>query len=63
MSDQIVHDAYARVRSRYTDEAWFTLPPRAITDAIYREMRQIDAERLSGDPPPEASTPVSSAAA
>jgi hypothetical protein len=46
MSDQIVHDAYARVRSRYTDDAWFALPPRTITDAIYREMRQIDAERL-----------------
>ena len=46
MSDQIVHDAYARVRSRYTDEVWFALPPRTITDAIYREMRQIDAERL-----------------
>jgi hypothetical protein len=63
MSDQIVHDAYARVRSRYTDEEWFTLPPRTITDAIYREMRQIDAERLSGRAPPGESTPISSAAA
>jgi hypothetical protein len=62
MSDQIVHDAYARVRSRYTDDAWFALPPRTITDAIYREMRQIDAERLRES---EAVKPleVSSAAA
>jgi hypothetical protein len=62
MSDQIVHDAYARVRSRYTDDVWFALPPRTITDAIYREMRQIDMERL-GVPPPDNATTVSSAAA
>jgi hypothetical protein len=62
MSDQIVHDAYARVRSRYTDEVWFALPPRSITDAIYREMRQIDAERL-GESQTEKSLRVSSAAA
>jgi len=62
MSDQIVHDAYTRVRSRYTDDVWFALPPRTITDAIYREMRQIDAERLS-DLTPDAAAPVSSAAA
>jgi hypothetical protein len=47
MSDQIVDAAYARVRSRFTDEVWFGLPPRTITDAIYTEMRQIDAERLN----------------
>lgn len=62
MSDQIVHDAYARVRSRYTDDVWFALPPRTITDAIYREMRQIDAERL-GEPPPNSATPPLSSAA
>lgn len=62
MSDQIVHDAYARVRSRYTDDVWFALPPRTITDAIYCEMRQIDAERLS-DLPTETSSRVSSVAA
>jgi hypothetical protein len=62
MSDQIVHDAYARVRSRYTDEAWFALPPRTITDAIYREMRQIDAERLCASEAGK-SLAVSSAAA
>ncbi len=57
MSDQIVHDAYTRVRTRYTDEAWFALPPRAITDAIYEEMRQIDAERL-GDAIPDQAAAV-----
>jgi len=62
MSDQIVHDAYARVRSRYTDEAWFALPPRTITDAIYQEMRQIDAERLCESEAAKSLT-VSSAAA
>jgi hypothetical protein len=46
MSDQIVHDAYARVRSRYADEEWYALPPRTITDEIYREIRRMDAERL-----------------
>ncbi len=50
MSDQIVQESYTRVRSRFTDEAWFSLPPRQITDAIYREMRQIDAERTGSGP-------------
>ncbi len=48
--------AYQRTRARYSDEQWLTLEPRQITDAIYREMRLIDAEtaggaeRLSQDP-------------
>jgi hypothetical protein len=46
MSDQIFQDAYARVRGRYTDQAWFALTPREITDLIYREIRVIDCERL-----------------
>jgi hypothetical protein len=45
--DEIVQEAYARVRSRYSDSGWLALPPRAVTDAIYREMREIDAERLA----------------
>lgn len=45
MSDGSFQEAYARVRSRYTDHAWIALTPRQITDAIYREIRQIDAER------------------
>jgi hypothetical protein len=62
MSDQIVHDAYTRVRGRYTDEMWFALPPRTITDAIYREIRLIDAER-EAKRAPDAPSPVAIAAA
>jgi hypothetical protein len=46
MSDQTFQDAYARVRGRHTDQVWFSLSPREITDAIYREIRLLDAERL-----------------
>ncbi|WP_428488169.1 hypothetical protein [Rhodopila sp.] len=62
MSDKIVEEAFTRVRGRYTDDVWFALPPRAITDAIYREIREIDAERLRAGPP-TASTSLKSAAA
>jgi hypothetical protein len=48
MSDQIFQDAFARVRGRHSDQAWFALSPREITDSIYREIRVIDAERLTG---------------
>ena len=44
MSDQVFQDAYSRVRGRHTDQAWFALSPREITDSIYREIRIIDAE-------------------
>ena len=57
MKDQIFQDAYARVRDRHTDQAWFALSPREITDAIYREIRAIDRERLTSseaDDPPVA---------
>jgi hypothetical protein len=46
MSDQVFQNAYARVRSRHTDLAWFALSPREITDSIYREIRIIDSERM-----------------
>jgi hypothetical protein len=46
MSDQIFQQAYARVRGRHTEESWMALNPRQITEAIYREIREIDAERL-----------------
>lgn len=45
MSDKIFQEAYARVRARHTEETWLALSPRQITDAIYREIRLIDAER------------------
>ena len=46
MSDRIFQDAYARVRARYSEDGWLTLSPREITNAIYDEIRQIDAERV-----------------
>jgi hypothetical protein len=47
MSDHIFQDAYARVRGRHDDRAWFALSPREITDSIYQEIRAIDRERLA----------------
>jgi hypothetical protein len=46
MSDQIFQDAYARVRGRHDDQTWFALSPREITDSIYREIRDLDRERV-----------------
>ena len=46
MSDQIFQEAYARVRARYDEDTWLSLNPRQVTDAIYREIREIDAERV-----------------
>lgn len=47
MSDALFQEAYARARNRFTEDAWLALHPRQITDAIYREIRQIDAERVA----------------
>lgn len=41
--------AYQRARARYTPDQWLALDPRQITEAIYREMRQIDAELRASD--------------
>jgi hypothetical protein len=46
VTDQVFQNAYARVRGRHSDQAWFALSPREITDSIYREIRVIDSERL-----------------
>ena len=46
MSDQVFQNAYARVRGRHDDQSWFALSPREITDSIYREIRNIDTERM-----------------
>ena len=46
MNDHTFQDAYARVRGRHDDLAWFALSPRQITDSIYREIRNIDTERM-----------------
>ena len=44
MSDRIFQEAYARVRARYSENGWLALSPREITNAIYEEIRHIDAE-------------------
>ncbi len=46
MSYQVFQYAYARVRGRHSDQAWFALSPREITESIYQEIRVIDGERL-----------------
>ncbi len=48
MNDRTFQDAYSRVRSRHTDQSWFSLSQREITDSIYREMRAVDRERVMG---------------
>jgi hypothetical protein len=48
MSDQVFHEAYDRVRRRYSDQEWFSMTPRQITEAIYSEIRIIDQERTPG---------------
>lgn len=52
MTDPVFQQAYDTVRRAYTDEAWHALTPRQITDAIYREIRRLDAERQGPDPAP-----------
>jgi hypothetical protein len=57
MSDRTFQEAYDRVRRRYSDREWLTLGNHRITEEIYREMREIDAERRrntsGGDPKPD----------
>ena len=50
MPDRVFQDAYARVRGRFDDSTWFSLSPREITEAIYREIRAIDFAKASGGP-------------
>jgi hypothetical protein len=48
MSEGVFQQAYDRVRKRFTLDAWLALDPRQVTELIYAEMRQIDAERHGG---------------
>jgi len=45
MSTHTFQDAYTLVRGRHTDQAWFALSQREITDLIYREIRALDRAR------------------
>jgi hypothetical protein len=46
MSDHVFQEAYDRVRSRHSPQEWFSMTPREITEAIFREIRAIDLDRL-----------------
>jgi len=47
MVDDVFQYAYAKVRSRHSDQAWFNLTQREITSAIYAEIRNIDRARFA----------------
>lgn len=47
MTDPVFQQAYETVRRAYSEEAWNALTPRQITDALYREIRRLDVERLA----------------
>jgi hypothetical protein len=47
MGDHVFQDAYARVRARHDNQSWSALAPREVTDLIYREIRDIDRERVA----------------
>jgi hypothetical protein len=47
---EFFQEAYRRARSRYTQEQWLALAPQQITDAIYREMRAMDAASRPVEP-------------
>jgi hypothetical protein len=44
MTDSVFQQAYEAVRKSYSDQAWNVLTPRQITEAIYQEIRRIDAQ-------------------
>lgn len=54
MTDPIFQMAYEAVRGRHTPETWTALTPRQITDAIYREIRAIDAQKSQDCSVPDA---------
>ena len=51
VTDPVFQQAFEAVRKSYSDEAWNALTPRQITDAIYREIRRIDAETAAQTAP------------
>jgi hypothetical protein len=51
MTDFVFQEAYGRVRGRHSDQEWFTMTPRQITEAIYEEIRLVDQERARSSEP------------
>jgi hypothetical protein len=47
MRDSSFQRAVQRARRLYSPNDWTTIPPRERTDAIYRELRRIDADRAA----------------
>lgn len=59
MTDPVFQQAYETVRASYTGDAWAALTPRQITEAIYREIRRLDARELAeAGPDRSAAAPV-----
>ena len=44
MTDPVFQQAYETVRQARSDEEWDAMTPRQITNAIYQEIRRIDAD-------------------
>lgn len=51
MTDSVFQQAYKAVRLSYSEEAWGALSPRQITEAIYGEIRRLDASRAAAANP------------
>jgi len=49
MPDPVFQKAHETVHAAYSDDAWAALTPRQITDAIYLEIRRIDARSAAPD--------------
>ncbi len=47
--DETVEQAVAAARARHPDGEWERLSPQERTEAIYREMRRLDAEAVEAD--------------
>jgi hypothetical protein len=47
MGDDSFQRAEERARRAYSQADWTTITPRERTEAIYRELRRIDADRVA----------------
>ncbi len=47
MMIDVVHRAIVAASENYSPEEWFSMLPGHRTEAIYREMRRLDAETLT----------------
>jgi hypothetical protein len=53
MGDDSFQRAVQRARRAYSPIDWTTIAPRERTDAIYRELRRIDADRAARQTEPK----------